>query len=268
MKRLLLLSCSVAMSASANITTTIQPSADMDTQIDSTINRLIQSSQSSSVIFKPSSPPSTTDDIQTDSDLSYGFVAINDYLYLTTYWKKSAVFPEPAQSGTKDARIYKHSQDGISINSTKDYIEIKADNFDKITKHMSANHGRIPIFNQFGYRYPYIREGMYSYSFELALAQMDFYDYSLYRPLQAGKSVLSFSANTASVIGYRIGNGELKPILHDLKVYDYSELKTADSFMIYAKAGQGDVKLAAAAILVDKPKGLLRVYRTYPFPSK
>ncbi len=254
-----------------------------ESEIDSAINSLIKSSSGDrdfslyEVVSMPKAHsssgadrlPTWQDLTKPSPDLTYSFSAYNDYLVLKTYWKKSAEFPKPAQSGTFDNTVYRYSQDGVSINSTKDYIEIKADSFDKIVEHMGNYKQAIPLLNRSGWRYPNIKSDPYSYSFEFDLKKMAFYPpFIASSPVKAGEKLSTFDVNTSTVIGYRVGNGELKPVVHDMMVYDYSELKDADRFMIYAKAGKGDMKLSAAAIEVDKPQGRLKVYRTYPFPNK
>lgn len=265
MKKLSIMALSVALAvpcayASTDYDKYVASISTVD--IDSAIASLAESSGADRL-------PTWQDFTKPLPDLSYSFDAYNDYLVLKTYWKKTAEFPNPAQSGTLDSVVYRYSQDGVSINSTKDYIEIRAESFDKIVEHMGNYSQAIPLLNRSGWRYPNIKSDPYSYSFEFDLKKMAFYaPFGFSSSVKAGQKLSSLEVNTGTVIGYRIGDGELKPVVHDMTAYDYSELKDADRFMIYAKAGKGDMKLSVAAVEVDKPQGRLKVYRTYPFPSK
>lgn len=240
--------------------------ANADTSaIDAAIQNLIQQNASATP-SKVERLVETSDYNQPSLDLSYGFSAYNSNLILKTSWKKTAEFPNPAQGGVFDSKIYRYSQDGVSINSTKDYIEIKADSFDKVVMHLDRYKQTVPLLNQSGWIYPNIMVDPYSYSFAFNLRTFDFYGPFSFSPLKTGAKLSALDVNTGTVIGYRIDNGELKPVLHDFTIYDYSELKDADHFMIYAKAGDGKMKLSAAAIEVNKSQGKLKVYRNYPFP--
>lgn len=265
MKRLSIMALSVALAvpcayASTDYDKYVESVGTVD--IDSAIASLVESSGADRL-------PTWQESTKPMPDLTYRFSAYNDYLVLRTEWKKTAEFPKPAQSGTFDSVVYRYSQDGVSINSTKDYIEIKAESFDKIVEHMGNFSQAIPLLNRSGWRYPNIKVDPYSYSFEFDLKKMAFYaPFGFSNAIKAGQKLYMTDVNTSTVIGYRVGDGELKPVVHDTTAYDYSELKDADRFMIYAKAGTGDMKLSVAAIEVDKPQGRLKVYRTYPFPSK
>ncbi|UXZ04549.1 hypothetical protein [Moraxella nasicaprae] len=261
MKRQVIFALLASLTASAYAGSTVTA---ITTDIDDSINSLISSLKS-----PYGNGPSRTDWSKPLLDLNYQFDAYNDHLVLYTNWKKTAEFPKPAQSGTFDSTIYKYSQDGVSINSTKDRIEIKANDFDKILEHLNGKNPEIPLLNQSGYMYPNLKMDPYSYSVSFNLESMEFYGpFNYTPPLKAGEKLSEMSVNTGTVIAYRVANGELKPIVHDLTVYDYDELKTAEHFFIYAKAGKGAMKLSTAAIEINKPQGRLTVYRNYPFPAK
>ncbi|OOR83915.1 hypothetical protein [Moraxella canis] len=260
----------------------VHSSADIDS-IDTLIEGLIASSQAAQVrtsngvnnnaIITQKKIVNFADQSADRTNLLLEFDNTDDKLTLITRWKKDAIFPNPPKSGEYSSPIYKYSQDGVSINSTKDYIEIKAKNYATLINafpYDSNGFGAsIPIFSNTGFIYPNIKMDYYSYTVRFSLSTLHILDNFGWSGIkEEGDKASWLEANTASVIGYRIGQGELKPILHDSTYYDYKELLDADVFTIYAKAGAGEAKLATAAIYVDKPQGLVRAYRRHAFPSK
>ncbi|MDO5770051.1 MAG: hypothetical protein Q4P13_11140 [Psychrobacter sp.] len=69
-----------------------------------------------------------------------------------------------------------------------------------------------------------------------------------------------------AVLGYRVDNGALKPLIYDRKVYPYiSDFKKAKVINIYQKLDSG--KPVMEKMTIDKSNGILRMYRLSVFPE-
>lgn len=200
------------------------------------------------------------------------FSNIGSHIGLKTTWKKNATFPNPAKTGTVE-QDYQVQCTGISVTSTSQMIEIKADSYDDIIKHLKhyVQGQKIKIFDNAGFVHPTIQARPYSYSLKIDLEKLVLEDWFANRKqLDDNSKIFSMIVPESGVVGYKADGGDLKPLIYDGKVHEYQQaFATANHLMIFVKTGNKneDSKSSFEALEIDKANGILRIYKKYQFPN-
>lgn len=219
----------------------------------------------------PTCANATTKQISCD-EVTFSFLTNNDYMTLSSDWKKNAVFPNSPQSGTLRFENYSLICPNISLKQTNDIIEIKANSYDELIKHMSSYFPRVDLFNYSGYQYPNIHEGRYNFGLTFDLDKNAIREYGSMDSLNGGEKLSSLSVPPSGVIGYKVNDGELKPLVFDGVVSDYkSDFANYDKLTIFIKSEvstNSQPKQSFQALEIDKANGLLRIYKKHLFPNK
>jgi len=198
--------------------------------------------------------------------------------YALVKWEDPATFPDlPKKSivGGKSAE----KQVGFEFECPQLYakydgnkLTVRADTVEDALGALTSKYYKdFDLYTYGWYDYPNIRKGYNSISYSINL-----YDYSIKMggnrvgEGQVLKRVDFIGLNNDIVIGYKVNNGSLKPLLYNSTVERYTgDMVDADIIDIYHKYDdkkfQREEKLQR--IHIDKPKGLVEFYKKYPFPS-
>lgn len=197
---------------------------------------------------------------------------------LVAFWKDPAVFPNPPKSnmvGDSDVSSIKKFQfscPSYSLSYDGNIIEIKGITYEDA---VSKLRGEIPLYYAAGYEYPNIKQGYYSFGYEFDLR--DFLLKSNTNKVYPGTNLDTPSRfysniNTifkGSILGYKVNNGELKPLLYEQQVsYYYEDFENAETIDIFHKINSSPSSAIVQRIFINKSEGLVRIYYKYPFPIK
>lgn len=212
----------------------------------------------------------------------------NHELYAIVSWETSATFPNPQQQGSYGNNLgYKKFQftcPNYSATYDGDKLSIKADSLETALGLITSEFDPTISLYYLGWSsnpyadnyvppsYPYTSSrGSTSYSFNP-------HEYGV----RSGKNVLIEGQDLRIVptsyhgghidkevmIGYRVNNGELKPLLYDMKLAKgYSEeMLSADVIDVYHYSPK-KYGSRLQRIHLDKKNGLVELYKKHPFPK-
>ncbi|AIK00679.1 hypothetical protein [Moraxella catarrhalis] len=194
--------------------------------------------------------------------------ANNDSIKLYADWKKEASFPNPVKSDRAGYTDYKLTCPNISITQNKGVIEMKSKDYETLLSHFPDYRRKISLFDLSGYRYPNIQEDPYSFSVSINLENWEMK--GAFLPVKEGDELSVLDMPTSGVVGYRVDGGELKPLIHNLKVHSYkSDFEQAKKIEIYVKAESkvGEAKTPVEALIIDKSNGSIKILNKHKFPS-
>lgn len=149
--------------------------------------------------------------------------------------------------------------------------EIKSNNYNGVLAKFSEFDLELHLYSISGYKYPNIKQGFLNSSYSINLNNFSLKT-SIY-DLNEGEDFSdnfhrTLSVKKDSIIGYKINNGELKPLLYNRKVSnyktDFNEAKTID---IYHKISNSNAGVTIQRIFIDKEAGVLKIYGKSPFPA-
>lgn len=198
--------------------------------------------------------------------------------YALVRWEEPAIFPDLPKKSTVGGRSGE-KQVGFEFECPQLYakydgnkLTVRADTVENALDFLTSEYYKYFDLYTYGwYDYPSIRKGYNSISYSINL-----YDYSLEMGEnkvdegQVLKRVDFRGVNNDIVIGYKVDNGNLKPLLYNSTVERYTgDMVDADIIDIYHKHDdkkfQREEKLQR--IHIDKSKGLVEFYKKHPFPS-
>lgn len=196
---------------------------------------------------------------------------------LVAFWKSSAVFPNPSESHiVGDSEVspgnkFKFSCPNYSLSYDGKVIEIKGITYEEARK---VIRNKVPLYYISGYKYPNIKQGFFSsgYNFDLS----NFLISSDYRTIKPGENfnldegyVRSVTNLGDTILGYKVNNGDLKPLLYENQVYEYYEdFENSETIDIFHKIARTPSAAIVQRIFINKPEGLIRIYYEYPFPNR
>lgn len=203
---------------------------------------------------------------------------IDDHFKANAIWKTKGVFPSPSQTIEVGDR-YENNNDpkfkincpGLTVKYDGEVLEMKAPTYQDVIKAFSDDprfNNKIELFQYSWYRYPAIYKGRVSqqYKFDLSTLRLQ----TGYNQAKEGVAVNSFDFPNNPVIGYKVDGSELRPLLFDHKVSNYSaDFDNANIIDIYHKNPKAGIEGEdIQRIYVDKANGLLKIYRNFKFPTK
>lgn len=198
--------------------------------------------------------------------------------YANATWEEPAAFPNPTKKLSVGSQS-RYTQEGFEFECPQLYVKydknkltVKANTVEDALDVLTSKYDRYFDLYFYGwYTYPSIREGYNSTSYSINL-----YDYSLksgYKRVGEGQDVKGYDfrdIDSDVVIGYKVDGGKLKPVLYDQKVSWYTgDMADANIIDIYHKHDDKGFKIdeKVQRIHMDKSKGLVEIYRKYPFPT-
>lgn len=214
-------------------------------------------------------------------------IAINSVMdnkfNFTAYWNDEGTFPNPPTyteiGDSRFSKIGKFSFEcpELSVHYDGNVATIKGNDINDLIQRLSSRMDEMKInFYFYGfYKYPNIKKDFISldYGFDLK----NFAVFSGIKKYSAGDDLsrdsIFIDIDKTAVIAYKADNGELKPLLYNMKMSDdyLNDLNSANTFDIYNKFG-GDkfnvLRNHISRIHVDKPNATIKLYRNAPFPQK
>lgn len=198
---------------------------------------------------------------------------VNTQLEIGAFWKNPAVFPNPPKSdSTKNYnKPYFIECPNLGLYDDGNMVEIKADSYQALLNSIATYDKDFNLYARSGYIYPNIREGFFfkGYSFNPETFNLESQGGILQEGMDFKEGFLRISVasdipNTL-VLAYQIDDGELKPMLYDMKVYEYKrDFEKANVINIYQKL---DEPVVVERFTIDKANGSIRMYRKHPFPK-
>lgn len=204
---------------------------------------------------------------------------MNNRFNFGAYWNEPAKFPntpryiEVGDSIKSSIKNFRFSCPDFSVSYDGYLAEIKAKDYNAVLDHISKYDYDIDLYSYTWYKYKNIREGIMYVSYGINLR--DFNVKSRIYESKEGDDLDSrlYHENIPkeAIIGYKVDGGELKPLLYNRKIgYYLEDFKNARTIDIYNKYPNDPFRVGETIkrIYIDKNKGILRIYRNYPFPSR
>lgn len=208
-------------------------------------------------------------DINTVIDNKFNFGA---------YWNDPGVFPNPPKyteigdSTRSKVKKFKIQCPDFSASYDGNIAEIKSSDYAGVLAKLSKYDMDPHLYSISGYKYPNIKKGFFnsSYSFNLNNFSLKTSIWDINQGDDLNNDILKYSSiKKDSIIGYKINNGELKPLLYDRKVSDYmNDFESAKTIDIFHKISSSNAGVTIQRIFIDKDNGLLKIYGKSPFPIK
>lgn len=186
-------------------------------------------------------------------------------------YQKEAQFPNPPErvylGGPTfgEAKPFEISCPEISAKYDGNIYEFKAKTYQDIWKYVSVS-GGISFYYHYGYKYPAIRADFYSN--KIGFNPIDFQVFRDHRLIHRTVGNAEFSNYKDVVIGYKIDNGKLEPLLYNGKLTtDYQHIfAKANEFQLFYKQKE-DYGVKIQSVYINKSEGVIRLYRKMPFPN-
>ena len=189
---------------------------------------------------------------------------IHSEIHPVVTWDGGSKFPNPPNPKKIDGTPYSFSCPNLSSSYDGNVFRKKAPNYEQLLNRGDNELARmLPInirfYEHVDYVYPNIREGRIPYVH--------------YIDLRSNKVTIKnvLTSTKEVVIGYRVNNGELKPLHYNGEFSDYQDdLKKADVIDIYYsyKDKTFGKKSMVERIHIDKPNGEMVLYKSFKFPQK
>ena len=202
---------------------------------------------------------------------------MDNRLNFSAYWNDEGTFPNPPKyteiGDTRLSKIKKFRIECPDFSAIYDgnMAEIKSSSYSNAINKISSYGLEANLFSISGYRYPNIKKGFFNSSYSINLETFDLKTsiWNIKEGDDLSGDILKYNAiKKDSIIGYKVDGGELKPLLYDRKVSNYkSDFDSAKTIDIYHKISSSDSGVTIQRIYIDKPKGLIRVYGKSPFPN-
>jgi len=213
-------------------------------------------------------------------DVKLGINTVRDNRFnFTAYWNEPAIFPNtPKYIEVGDSLRSKNKQfrfvcPDLSVSYNGNIAEIKAKSYDSILGYISKFDYNVDLYSYSWYKYKNIREGLMSVSYGFNIKDFNIESW-IYKSKEGDDLNLGLNYDQIpkeAIIGYKVNNGELKPLLFDRKITHYlNDLNNANKFDIYHSYSNDPFRAGETLkrIHIDKDQGILRFYRNYPFPKK
>lgn len=209
-------------------------------------------------------------------------MGIDDHFEAKAEWRTMADFPKPSKvievgdnfKGTDPS--FNFTCPDFSASYDSEIVELKGKTYeallDRIVFNPSKNDYRLDLFSHSWYRYPSIYEGRNNNRYGINIKDFELESGAGYFPIEEGNKIKALNSDIPShaVIGYKVNNGAIKPLLYESLVSNYKEdLKNADTIDIFHhNPDAGNKGEDIQRIYIDKKAGILKVYRNYDFPQK
>lgn len=202
---------------------------------------------------------------------------IDDKFNFDAYWNDPGVFPNPPKyteigdSKRSTVKKFKFECPDFSVSYDGNMAEIKSRDNSSVLARVDSYGRQLNLYSISGYRYPNIKQGFFnsSYSINLESLELKTSIWNIKQGEDLNNDILKYSSiKKDSIIGYKVNNGDLKPLLYDRKVSNYmSDFDTAKTIDIFHKISSSNVGVTVQRIFIDKENGILRIYAKYPFPN-
>ncbi len=203
---------------------------------------------------------------------------MNDRFNFSAYWNEPTSFPNPPKyvevGDTIRSSIsrFKFKCPNFSVSYDGNIAEIKADSYEKALEYIGQHNKELNLYFHGWYTYPNIKRDFNSinYSFDIEALNLKTSIYTALEGKDLSGDIKFFEIPKTAIIGYKIDNGQLKPLLYDRKVSYYKDdMQNANIIDVFHKNNDDKFKLdeVIQRIHIDKPKGLIRIYRNHPFPK-
>ncbi|WP_296405532.1 hypothetical protein [Psychrobacter sp.] len=209
--------------------------------------------------------------------LNIMLMSMNDDLDINANWRSES--SGSSKYKTVSVGDSSHSADpsfsiscpNFNANYDGKVLKIKADSYKGIIDHLYKQLNRgVDLYNYRWYTDPKLKTDFKvdKYSFDLDRLLLT----DGYIKIPEGSSMgndQSFIASTAA-ISYKINGGELKPLLLNKSVANYSsDFKASKTIDLYHKNPDiGRKGFGVERIFIDKENGVLEIYKQYVFPPK
>lgn len=213
-----------------------------------------------------------------DVKLSINTVMDNRFNF-SAYWNEPANFPntpkyiEIGDTIRSKNKKFKFSCPGYLVSYDGNIAEIKAKDYPSILDLISKYDYDLNLYSYSWYRYPNIREGFMNISYGINIKDFHIKS-SIYTSNEGDDLNVGFNHDNIpkeAIIGYKVDNGELKPLLFNRKIgYYLSDFENAKTIDIYSKYPENKFRtgLTIKRIHIDKEGGIMRLYRESLFPEK
>lgn len=203
---------------------------------------------------------------------------MNDRFNFGAYWNEPTAFPDPPKyievgdSIRSNTTHFKFNCPNFSVSYDGNIAEIKANSYEEVLKHISEYDRDLNLYFHGWYKYPNIKKGFTSinYSFDIKSFDLKTNIYKADEGRDISEDIKFFQIPKSAIIGYKTDSSQMKPLLYDRKVAYYKDdMQDADVIDIFHKNNDDKFKLdeVIQRIYIDKPKGLIRIYRNYTFPK-
>ena len=208
-------------------------------------------------------------------------MGIDDHFEAKAEWRTLSSFPKPSKvievgdnfKGTDPSFSFKCPNFSVSYDS--ELIELEGESYedllDKIVFKPSKNGYRLDLFSHSWYRYPTIYEGRNNNRYGINIKNFELESGGGYFPIEQGNKLGAMNSDIPkySVVGYKVNNGAIKPLLYESVVSSYKEdLKNADIIDIFHhNPDAGHKGEDIQRIYIDKKRAVLKIYRNYKFPG-
>ncbi|TEU30176.1 hypothetical protein [Alkanindiges illinoisensis] len=172
-------------------------------------------------------------------------------------WKEKSIFPNPPKTFTAGDNYFKGLKQ-FTLNCPDRFIsydgnilKIKSDDYLEKTRNLL--NGNIDISYSYYYDYPNIKEGYHSNKLIF-----DLHSYEI-------KNSPSVSSElSGKIIGTKIDDSELLPLIYDSKIYDHkTDMRTADVIEIFSKT-----EAIWEKIYIKKSDGVIELHKKFQFPDR
>ena len=202
----------------------------------------------------------------------------DDRLNFSAYWNEPATFPQPPKyvevgdTIRSDVKNFKFNCPDFSVSYDGNIAEIKAHSYEKALEYIGEHNKELNLYFHGWYTYPNIKRDFNSinYSFDIESLNLKTSIYTALEGKDLSGDIKFFEIPKTAIIGYKVDNGQLKPLLYDRKVSYYKDdMQNANIIDVFHKNNDDKFKLdeVIQRIHIDKSKGLIRLYRNHPFPK-
>lgn len=207
-------------------------------------------------------------------------MGIDDHFEAKAEWRTIADFPKPSKvievgdnfKGTNPSFNFKCPDFSASYDG--EVVELKAKSYeallDRIIFNPSKNDYRLDLFSHSWYRYPSIYEGRNNNRYGINIKDFELESGAGYFPIEEGNKTTALNSDIPSyaVVGYKVNNGAIKPLLYESLVSNYkNDLESADTIDIFHhNPDAGNKGEDIQRIYIDKKNAILKIYRNYKFP--
>lgn len=207
----------------------------------------------------------------------FGCDSLTFYLsdHILGSYKEEVQFPNPPKTvylgggELNEMQTFKIECPALSASYDGNVITLKSNDYMSIWKRVGVVSG-IPFYSAFGYKYPSIKVDPWSASLNFDPITFQVFTNSERTYVIEEQKTSAFSSYKDVVIGYKVDGGTLQPLLYDGKLQDnYQDvLRKANVIQLFYKSSASYRKPNYESIYINKPNGLIKIYREHPFPSE
>ncbi|WEI17149.1 hypothetical protein PY247_11315 [Acinetobacter proteolyticus] len=198
--------------------------------------------------------------------LDFMRIGMNQRLSLSHLYKKIGKYD------SNFVKTFRFICPNLEVSYDGNMAEIKSKDYQSILKNISEYDQYLDLYFYSFYKYPNIREGLITVDYAIGLK--DFVIKSgIYLGFEGDNlDNISYTSNITknTIIGYKVDNRELKPLLYDRKISRYKDdFDNASIIDIYHKVSKDEFGIGPniQRIYINKVNGIMRIYQKYPFPS-